>query len=142
MMKRSSSQVEPPLDAFPGTRSKRITTLDDVANTPDLDYAPNTLDDETHTRMDSEVMAAAGAIFQAVLMGAGDNPECLAQACSLLLATIVSTSESLLSLENKETQNAKALLAEYPNLATQLIAAWQKKTFKEIRNLREIVPCR
>jgi hypothetical protein len=102
MMKRSSSQVEPPLDAFPGTRSKRITTLDDVANTPDLDYAPNTLDDETHTRMDNEVFAVC-EILHAALMGAGDNPECLAQACSLLLATIVSTSESLLSLENKET---------------------------------------
>jgi hypothetical protein len=140
-MKRSRSQVEPPLDAPPGTRSKRITTLGDVANPPDLDDMPNTLDDETHARMDSEVMATAGAIFQAALMGADDNPEFLAQACSVLLATIVSTSESLLDPRNKEYQNAKALLVECPNLATKLIAAWKEKTFKEIRNLREIVPC-
>jgi hypothetical protein len=121
-------------------------TSDDKVDTTDpqmtLDVARNTLDDETHARMDKEVIEAAGTLVGAVLDRADEDSDSFAQASYFLLATIVSTSELLLHTTYGKSQNANGLLAEHPNLATKLREAWENKTFREIRNLREIVPCR
>jgi hypothetical protein len=129
-MKRSRSltrQAQPSVDEPAATRRKLQM---------DLGAVTNTLSEDAHGRMDREVFGTA-ALFETLLEKAGDDPNFLS-AAAFLLATIVSTSKPLLDPKYGETQNAKALLEEHPNLAEKLRVAWKDGTFKGIRNLSAV----
>ena len=53
----------------------------------------------------------------------------------LLLLAIVTFSEGKLDPKYKDIRHAKAILKANPPLTSQLKAAWEKKSFKEIRDL-------
>jgi hypothetical protein len=85
-----------------------------------LESVHDDLDDAAHARQDEEVLKTIG-----------DDPFI----ATMLLATIVASSEQQLNPKYRKTPNAKALLLEHPELADKLKVAWVAKKFKEIRNL-------
>jgi hypothetical protein len=108
--KRTRSQTEP-MEELPVTKR----TLGTILERPKID--------EADARMDALVLKVAH-----------DEPSTLSLA-TLLLATIVSTSEGKLQSEFSHVPVAYGLLQEHPRLLIQLQDAWKKKSFKEIRDL-------
>jgi hypothetical protein len=94
-----------------------------MADHPSPESGPNELDDETHARLDKEVLETADY-----------EPSNLLPA-SFLLATIVSNSIGRLDPKYKENPNAKALIQQHPELMDKLMKAWRERTFRDIRNL-------
>jgi hypothetical protein len=97
--------------AWPGAQRTLVVSLKSV---------PNTLSDEAHAAMDEAVVKAIKK----------PPPE-----DSLLLMAIVAHSEGLLDPKYKDIDNATAFVEENQQLVEMLEVAWQKRQFRDIRNL-------
>jgi hypothetical protein len=100
--------------AWPGT--PRILAMS-------LKSVPDFLTDEDHARMDEAVKEAM---------------ENWPIVDVLLLGEIVARSEGQLNQKYKEIDNVKALIKENPELSKMLKTAWEKRQFRDIRNLGAI----
>ena len=92
--------------------------------TPILTLVSDILDAEIQAHLDDAVYSES------------DEPDDLNRA-TFLLTNVVQYSHETLSSQYATTGNAKRLLKEYPGLMEMLKAAWAKKSFRDIRRLRE-----
>ena len=84
-----------------------------------LKSVPNSLSDEAHTTMGSAVVKAIKK----------PPPE------DYLLMTIVAHSDGLLHPKYNDIRHATALVENNQQLAEMLATAWEKRQFRDIRNL-------
>ena len=93
-----------------------------------LESVTNTLDDEIHVQLDGVVLNTFKSITKSEL----------GPLAFVLLATVVGNSADTLDPKYGNTTNAKALLEVEGELLEKLNDAWNRKEFKEIRNLSTI----
>ena len=94
-----------------------------------LESVANILDDNTHARLDEVVLNTCENIIDASKLGS---------LAVFLLATVVENSADTLDPKYGNNTNAKALLEVEGELLEKLNDAWNRKEFKEIRNLSTI----
>jgi hypothetical protein len=107
--------LDPHAIAWPTTRHKLATPLETVIDG---------LSDAVHRRQDEKVLK----IVTKITSDPFPSP-------IILLTTIVQFSEGLLDPNYKEFSEASGLIEAHPQLAQHLEAAWQAKSFRNIRNL-------
>jgi hypothetical protein len=114
-LKRSSSEMEPPIHEPPTKRTQVMT----------LEVVQDDFDDATHASMDDAVLNVV------------EEPVNLSRA-TFLLATIVWSSHGRLDAKYTEPPAAMVLLQEHPALRKKLTEAWAARTFRQIRNLSSL----
>ena len=90
----------------------------------------SSFDDATHKRLDAEVIAAMSRTANAFGFNDSDFPRSLLS--ETLLTEIIERSEDSMSRHKVPHQQ---LFSEHKGLKEQLLDAWEKKSFREIRKL-------
>jgi hypothetical protein len=119
MRKRKASPSSPAPTGHSPTRRK-------VDMATKLAFVPqDSFDNDTHVRLDESVMEYNEAEPSSV------------QAAAALLVEIVDFSERKLNPQYSRLRDARNLVMEHPGLMEMLKVAWQEKSFRDIRRLRE-----
>jgi hypothetical protein len=97
-----------------------------------LEILPNRLSDQIHEELDARAYKATSGL------GVGDKDTLGTTTAALLLTEIVSASAHRLDSRLGLLRNAVKIVDEKPELLELLNIAWQRKAFRDVRNLR---PC-